>query len=103
MRELSSEATDALEGCAVCGRGARYRGLRGGVVAPLCARHFVRTGTVLRRAGATALVVGTILTALNQGDLLVSGDANAAMWWKIPLTYAVPFVVTIWGALTRPA
>jgi hypothetical protein len=87
--------------CAACHRLARYQGLRGGAIVPLCATHFVRSPTTLRRAAATSLVVGTILTALNQGDLLLGGDANPSMWWKIPLTYLVPFLVTIWGALTR--
>lgn len=61
----------------------------------------MQSRTTLRRAAATALVVGTILTALNQGDLLMTGNATGAMWWKIPLTYLVPFCVTVWGALTR--
>ena len=98
-----SEPAVTLPTCAACDRDARYRGSQGGQTVSLCARHFVRTSTVLRRAGVTALVVGTILTALNQGDLLIAGDPTAAMWWKIPLTYLVPFCVTIWGALTRPA
>jgi len=87
--------------CARCHRPGRYRGEVHGRPAPLCTRHFVRSRTTLRRATMTALVVGTILTALNQGDLLLRGDLSPAMWWKIPLTYSVPFSVTIWGALTR--
>ena len=56
---------------------------------------------MLKRSLLTALVVGTILTLLNQGDNLVSGSWASAMYWKIPLTYCVPFLVTTWGALTN--
>ena len=46
-----------------------------------------------------AVVVGTILTFLNQGDTLISGEWNNALYWKIPLTYCVPFLVATYGAL----
>ena len=51
-----------------------------------------------KRAAFTALVVGTLLTAINQGDMILSGSAPAA--WKVILTYAVPYCVTTWGAIT---
>ena len=54
---------------------------------------------MLRRSGIAALVVGTVLTLLNQGDLILSGEWNNAFYWKIPLTYCVPFVVASYGAL----
>jgi hypothetical protein len=54
---------------------------------------------MLRRSGAIALIVGTVLVAINQGDLLLSGTWTAALAWKIPLTYLVPFVVATCGAL----
>jgi hypothetical protein len=54
---------------------------------------------MLRRSGAIALIVGTVLVAINQGDLLLSGTWTAALVWKIPLTYLVPFVVATCGAL----
>ena len=56
---------------------------------------------MLRRSLAAAVVVGTILTALNQGDNLLSGLWDAALYWKIPLTYCVPFIVATYGALTN--
>jgi hypothetical protein len=46
-----------------------------------------------------ALVVGTLLTAINQGDVLLAGRWLPALFWKLPLTYAVPFVVATLGAL----
>jgi hypothetical protein len=44
-------------------------------------------------------VVGTILTAINQGNILLHGEFPAVLAWKIPLTYCVPFCVATWGAL----
>ena len=51
-----------------------------------------------KKAVFTALVVGTLLTAINQGDLILSGLAPPA--WKVVLTYCVPYCVTTWGAIT---
>ena len=56
---------------------------------------------MLKRSAIAALVVGTVLTALNQGDLLLSGQWTSALYWKIPLTYCVPFLVATYGALTN--
>ena len=58
-----------------------------------------RHGPMLRRSAIVALVVGTILTLLNQGDGLFSGQWNNALYWKIPLTYCVPFLVATYGSL----
>jgi hypothetical protein len=46
-----------------------------------------------------ALIVGTVLTAINQGDLVLGGRWDPALAWKIPLTFLVPFVVATSGAL----
>jgi hypothetical protein len=54
---------------------------------------------LLRRSSLIALVVGSVLVAINQGDLLLTGRAEAALLWKVPLTYLVPFVVATWGGL----
>ena len=54
---------------------------------------------MLRRSALVAVVVGTILTLLNQGDSLFSGVWSNALYWKIPLTYCVPFLVATYGAL----
>jgi len=49
------------------------------------------------RCVAIAGVVGTILTAINQGDVIVAGDAATSLAWKIPLNYLTPFVVSTLG------
>jgi hypothetical protein len=64
-----------------------------------CLGCAVRDAPTLRRSGLIALVVGTLLTAINQGDVLVAGHWTTGLLWKIPLTYAVPFIVATLGAL----
>lgn len=59
------------------------------------------TPAILRRSLGASLVVGTLLTAINQGPELLAGQFTPAMLWKIPLTYAVPFCVATWGALSN--
>ena len=56
---------------------------------------------MLRRSAIAALVVGTLLTAINQGPELAAGVLAPALLWKIPLTYIVPFCVATWGALSN--
>lgn len=56
---------------------------------------------MVKRSGAVAVVVGTALTLLNQGDILFSGGWITAFYWKIPLTYCVPFLVATYGALAN--
>jgi len=64
-----------------------------------CLRCTLAERPLLRRALLTALTVGAILVAINQGTVLLSGSLPISLAWKIPLTYAVPFCVTMWGAL----
>lgn len=60
----------------------------------------LRHRPMVRRSLTAAAVVGTVLTLLNQGDTLISGHWNNALYWKIPLTYCVPFLVATYGALS---
>ncbi|HLQ61836.1 MAG TPA: nitrate/nitrite transporter NrtS [Candidatus Acidoferrales bacterium] len=53
----------------------------------------------LRSCLVVALVVGTVLMAINQLDVVVSGHATPAVWLKIGLTYLVPFMVSNYGIL----
>ncbi len=56
---------------------------------------------MLWRSLRIAAIVGTILLAINQGDLLLRREWPAALVWKVPLTYLVPFAVATWGALVN--
>lgn len=53
----------------------------------------------LRRTLAIALIVGTILTAINQADVIARGDATLTTWIKAAANYCVPFVVSNLGLL----
>ena len=54
----------------------------------------------LWRGIRVALVVGTLLTAINHGDVLLRGELPAALW-KIPLTYLVPFLVSWYASYSE--
>ena len=56
------------------------------------------SGGTFRRSLQTGLVVGTILSAINQGDVIVAGEAPNFI--KIALNYLVPYCVATFGALT---
>ena len=43
-------------------------------------------------------VVGTILNAINQGDRLLFLRLEEVVWWKIGLTFLVPFCVSVYAA-----
>ena len=51
---------------------------------------------IARRSLATMLIVGSILNLINQGDILLRADP--INWWKIVITYCVPFCVATFGA-----
>ena len=59
----------------------------------------------LRRTAAIALVVGCVLTLINEGDVIVEGRATALTGLKIGLNFVVPFIVSNLGVLagTRTA
>lgn len=53
---------------------------------------------VPRRSLLVAIVVGTVLNIINQGDALL-GYADLD-WLKLSLTYLVPYIVCTYGAVT---
>ena len=53
---------------------------------------------VPKRALWVALIVGTVLNLINQGDALVGGAP--LNWLKLTLTYVVPFAVSTHGAVS---
>lgn len=57
----------------------------------------------LRRTVAIALVVGVVLTSINQADVLLAGAATSLTFVKVVLNFVVPFVVSNLGLLAaRP-
>ena len=53
----------------------------------------------LCRTAATALLVGTVLFAINHLDTVARGQATAGTWIKTGITYLVPFTVANIGLL----
>lgn len=45
-------------------------------------------------------IVGTILVAINQGNLLLAGILPVDALWKIPLTYCVPYFVSTYASVS---
>jgi hypothetical protein len=54
----------------------------------------------LRRTLRIALVVGLVLTAINQLDVILRGNATTFTWIKCGLNFVVPFVVSNLGLLS---
>jgi hypothetical protein len=54
----------------------------------------------LRRTVRIALVVGIVLTAVNQLDVILRGDATAITWIKCGTNFVVPFIVSNLGLLS---
>jgi hypothetical protein len=76
-----------------------FRFVSASVPTQLCLRHAVAYRRVSLTALKTCVVVGTILTAINQGNVLLAGHFPPILWWKIPLTYCVPYSVATFAAL----
>lgn len=53
-----------------------------------------RRRDIVRRSAKVSAVVGTVLTAINQGDLILAGNLHSAAAIKIVLTYCVPYLVS---------
>jgi hypothetical protein len=51
-----------------------------------------------RRSLWVALIVGTILNLINQGDVLLTG--HHLDFAKLALTYIVPYIVATYGAVS---
>jgi hypothetical protein len=47
-----------------------------------------------------AAVVGTVLSAVNQGSVISGGDATPATWARVGVNYLVPFLVSSVGFLS---
>jgi hypothetical protein len=67
----------------------------------------IATGATAPVALKVALVVGTILSAANQGIALVDGTATWVTWIRVFVNYLVPYIVSSIGYLApfkiRPA
>ncbi len=65
----------------------------------LCAQCAMLYPPVFRRSLAISVIVGSLLTCINQGDILIRGSITTLVVVKICLTYMVPFCVSTVSAL----
>lgn len=56
--------------------------------------------STLRRTVVIAVIVGTLLSIVNQGDVLLRGDATTVTWLRVLANYLVPFCVSTAGFLS---
>ncbi|MEP1522775.1 nitrate/nitrite transporter NrtS [Ascidiaceihabitans sp.] len=55
--------------------------------------------SVARRAGKIALIVGTVLMAINYGDHILKGDMDIRAILKCLATYLVPYCVSTYSSV----
>jgi hypothetical protein len=67
---------------------------------PLEALRVVFLRTTLRRTIPIALVVGTILSLINQAGVVFGGEATLVTWVRVGANYLVPFCVSSLGFLS---
>jgi len=85
--------------CGVCGRPARYSFNGAGGQDARCVRHAILYPPVRDRALRVAAVVGIVLFAINQLDVVLRGELTLLVAAKILLTFAVPYTVSTYSAL----
>ena len=77
------------------------------MVAPGEALRLLVSGATARTCLPVALVVGTVLSLVNQGDVVAQGMAGAVVGLTVLANYAIPFLTSSAGALLavreRPA
>ncbi len=64
------------------------------------AAALVLRGRTARSAVPVALVVGTILSAVNLGAIFLGGNATTGTWIRPGINYLVPFLVASYGWLS---
>ena len=54
---------------------------------------------VVRRSAIVSLVVGTLLTLINQLDTILTQGIDARVFFKVLLTYCVPYCVATYSSV----
>ena len=68
--------------------------------APHEALVLICSGRTKGTAGPVALVVGTLLSAVNEGSVIVGGDVTGTTAIRVATNYTVPYLVASIGYLT---
>lgn len=58
-----------------------------------------RQPDIVARSTKVALIIGTILAVINQGDVLLDGAPGAMTIVKIVMTYCVPYAVSTYASV----
>lgn len=66
---------------------------------PREALRLLLAGATARTCLPVALIVGTVLSLVNRGDVVVQGMAGAGVVLKVLANYAIPFLTSSTGAL----
>lgn len=53
-----------------------------------------RRRDVVKRSAVISVIVGSTLVAINQGDALLASTLPKSLFWKVPLTFLVPYCVS---------
>jgi hypothetical protein len=64
--------------------------------------HSSNRPEVFRRSVVVALVVGTLLTLVNELDVLLGTRSDPLLALRLLANYAIPFVVSNLGAMVEP-
>lgn len=67
---------------------------------PVDACVLIAKGVTFRTASKIAVVVGTLLTVVNQASVIASGEASLATWARTAANYLIPYTVASIGYLT---
>lgn len=54
---------------------------------------------VVKRSSKVSLIVGTLLTIINQLDLLLTQGLDSTLMFKVLLTYCVPYCVATYSSV----
>lgn len=66
---------------------------------PFEGARLILGGVTFPTASRVAAVVGTLLSVVNQGGVILAGDATVMTWARVLVNYAVPFTVASIGYL----
>lgn len=66
---------------------------------PLQAAGLIVRGATARTATPIAVVVGTLLSLVNQAQVVAGGHADGTTWVRIGINYAIPFIVASIGCI----
>ena len=87
-------------GRTICASGVGQRAAKPTWSHPCEAVRLFLGGATARTGWKVSAVVGTVLSAVNQGAVISGGDATWATWVRVGVNYLVPFLVASVGFLS---